>query len=54
MLCYDEKPNGAGPDARVFHRAKIDHILDYVVKIEAQPTPTPDQGPTTIPPREAG
>lgn len=41
MLGYDEKANDAGPDAKVFHSAKIDYILHYDVKIEAQPAVTP-------------
>jgi hypothetical protein len=44
-LGYDEAPNDAPDGAKIFHKAKIDYIIHYDVKIEAQPpapAPPPD------------
>ena len=51
MIGYDEGPLNAGPDAKVFHAAKIDYILNYDVKIELQPpAPPPPPSPPSARP----
>jgi hypothetical protein len=47
MIGYEEDPINAPPDARIFHGAKVDYILRYTVKIEAQPPAPP---PPPFPP----
>ncbi len=39
MLGYDEKPNDAPEGSPVFHSARVDYLLNYEIRIEAQAPP---------------